>query len=866
MLRPGASYIEDRAECTGQDRAIAPGAMNTTARAGVLASILSVAAGVSAACATLHAQSAAAEVRGGGVSGAVVDAGTAAPVEGAIVVLQPEVVGAFPAGPASGSPFAASSRTLVTGVDGSYRFVALASGVYRLHVSRLGYRPYSVSVELRGSNAMVVWIALEPEPIPLRPVRSRGYARGSYESADAFGAQVGLARLLAADLRRMRFLTTDARELTHADVVEAVTLGEPDVLRALQRLPGVTTRSDYTAELWTRGAPWSHTRVYFDGVPLFNPLHALGVLSGVGSSAIGAVWFHPGVRSAAIGEGVAGVVDLQSRRASGGGELNANADVSLVSAGLALDQRVLDGRAGWMLSGRHAYLDWLTGLARHATRRDDATYPYGFSEVAGSVDAWLGERTSIEASWLWERNHITSVSETQEQPLQAEWGNVMARTSINTRIGRINSRHTAALSWHDGLVSPVPPRSDRGVPITVFLRREGDTSVGYYGLTGTFWPEPASPAGPAWSVGYGIEQQQVAYYGPQVLPVPRYAFAPQAEDALRVTWRSALPMASLWGERLWSVGDIAGIRTGLRMEIGEATHGSGPVRWAPRVSARYAPVPEVALSAGISRVYQYTQAIAPGGLYLASLATTDVWILADGATPALRADIATAGLETWLAPGRAVTLNSYVRRSTGVATADPRPGRIYDRPSHVTGESLARGVELSVRQLTGDITGSASYTLSRADVDAAGMRYVASSDRRHVLSLTTMLRATPALRFGGAFTAASGVPFTRTIATAEECDIEPGCEPASLPWLAAPNAARAPTFASLDLLLDWSGRLRGMEVGAYAQLRNALGRDNATIYAADAGGCLHTGCQGDLRSEFERGIPRLPVIGVRVRH
>jgi hypothetical protein len=811
--------------------------------------------------ASAHAQHV--DAHRGGIHGAVLDAASGLPVAGAAVVLQPEVVGAFPAGPATGSAFTASSRSVVTDSDGAYRFDNLPSGVYRVYVSRLGYRPYSVTVELRGAASSAVGVALAAEPIPLQPVRSRGHARGPFETASAFAAGVDHARLFAADLRRLKFLTTDSRELTHVDVVEAVTLGEPDVMRALQRLPGVTTRSDYTAELWTRGAPWSHTRVFFDGVPVFNPLHALGVLSGIGSNAIGAVWFHPGVRSAGMAEGAAGIVDLQSRRASGGGEVNVHADVSLVSAALALDQRVLDGRAGWMLSGRQTWFDWMTRLGRHASSRDDVAFPYGFVEVAGSADVFLGEAGGIEASWLWERDHVTSLRTAEPYPsLRAEWGNVVGRVSHTARVGRINVRHTAALSWHDGAVAPEP--GVRAIPIST-LRRDGDIGVGWQGVTGTLWPEPASLAGPSWSAGYGYEQQEVNYYGPQVLPVPRFTTRPGAEDNARVSWRGTLPLASVWGERLWSAGERVGVRAGLRAELSEPPLDEARLRWSPRLSVRFAPIPEVALSAGAGRVFQYTQAIAPGGLYLASLSSTDVWVLAGPETPALRADIATAGLEAWLAPGRAVAINGFARRSTGVAASDPRPGRVYDRSAWVFATNAARGLEVSVRQLTGRVTGSAAYSLSRSDNTAVGLRYPAASDRRHVLSATTMVRATSSLRAGAGFTAAAGVPFTRVVDSVDECALEPGCDPQQLPWLSVPNAARAPAFASLDLFIDWSRRVRGFDIGAYAQLRNALGRDNATIYTADPAGCLPAGCEGDLRSEFERGVPRMPVVGVRVR-
>jgi hypothetical protein len=432
----------------------------------------------------------------GVVAGRVRDALTGVAVRGATVVLQPETAGAFPGAPA-GSSFAVAARTVATDPAGAYRFADLAPGVYRLYASALGYRPFSALVEVR-SGAAAVSLGLDAEPVSLHPIRARGQARGPYEAANAYADQGDLARLMAADQRRRRFLTSDVRELTHADVVEAVTLGEPDVFRALQRLPGVTTRSEYTAEIWTRGAPWSHTRVYFDGVPVFNPLHALGMLSGVPSSALGAAWFHPGTRSAGMGEGAAGVVDLQSRRAAGGGELNAQADLSLMSAGLALDQRVLDGRAGWMLTGRRSYLDWLSELAGRAAGRDDAAFPYRFSELAGRVDAWTGDATLLEASWLWEADELQGESFQNVESLVARWGNALGRVTVSHRAQGLHFRGNVAGSSHHGWVG----QSDQDlIPSSELVRRLSEGRAQYAGVTGSVSPEPASLAGPPWSRG-----------------------------------------------------------------------------------------------------------------------------------------------------------------------------------------------------------------------------------------------------------------------------------------------------------------------------------------------------------------------------
>jgi hypothetical protein len=106
-------------------------------------------------------------------------------------------------------------------------------------------------------------------------------------------------------------LDADSRVLTEADVREAVTLAEPDLFRTLQRLPGVAARDDYTAALGTRGAPWDQTQVSFDGLPLFNPLHAAGLVSAVNTDALGAVAFHPGVQPTEHAGGAAALVGLR---------------------------------------------------------------------------------------------------------------------------------------------------------------------------------------------------------------------------------------------------------------------------------------------------------------------------------------------------------------------------------------------------------------------------------------------------------------------------------------------------------------------------------------------------------------------------
>jgi hypothetical protein len=82
----------------------------------------------------------------------------------------------------------------------------------------------------------------------------------------------------------------------------------------------------------------------------------------------------------------------------------------------------------------------------------------------------------------------------------------------------------------------------------------------------------------------------------------------------------------------------------------------------------------------------------------------------------------------------------------------------------------------------------------------------------------------------------------------------------------APNDRRYRLSSSLDLLLEWSGTIRRVRLGTFVQLYNALGRDNPGAYAGERS-CsefdrIANGCRPV--DTFDAGLPRLPIIGLRV--
>ncbi len=790
-------------------------------------------------------------VPGGSVVGTVLDAESGDPLAGAVVMLEPHPMSTGRA--VSGSPFWSIGGTAVTDRLGAYRFRGLPVGQFRLVVRRLGYEPATVTLDLFRRAPMHVSVGLLVLPVRLAPTKITApvdpFARLQPRDETAGGARID------AELFRQRmFPAADARMLTHGDVVDAVTLGETDLFRAMHRLPGVTTRDDYTAAIWTRGAPWSHTRVYFDGMPLFNPVHTGGVFTGVNPDVIGAAFFHPGVRSAADGEGAAAVLDLSSRRATAG--LSGLAELSMVSGRVAMDHAT--GRNGWTVAARRSYVDLVSGLLP-----DSSEIPYALLDVAGRGDVALGS-SSLEVSGMWERDNVRGTVRDIIQQTRGHWGNAVARATLTSPVGSFVTRHTVGVTRFTGRLN-VAAFANTLAAEAAPTHSPMDNSVTYLTLKGRLEPQASS----VWAVGYDATYQRQQYIGPYPRPYPEAVL----DEALSLA--ETHPSFAVWGEGRWERGSLS-LVAGLRTEVTAKLDNKPAVALAPRITARWMPNQGTTFSIGAGRSFQYTQALAPAGPGVGpELHLTDVWLMAGDTIPVIRSDVVTAGVEQWLGTGWLGAANLYGRRTTGVAVPDPEPGTLSaDRSIFVPGTNTAAGVELSLRRLVGRWTGSFAYTLGSSRMRAGGYEFAGSADRRHVLDATAAVRVRPSLRVGASFTAATGTPYTRVLLGELVCDnVEVFCRggPDTLLTTQAiglPNDNRTGPYVGLNLLAEWWREVGSSQLTVYVQVRNALNRRNAVTYVGSVAAC---GGEADVIvtpsgvcDRFDRGLPLFPFVGVSV--
>ena len=243
-----------------------------------------------------------AQVGEGRLAGRVIDASTRGPIAGATVVLAPAPNGVLGGG--GSGPATIESIVTLTDEAGQYRIEGLPRGAYRLTVERLGYRPAAVQAHVEGSSPRLT-LSLTVEPIALEPVEVITVSSPPSAVSPSTSASSAAAAL---ELRSALGLGTDAWIVDRRSVREASTSGEPDVLRALRRVPGLTGRDEYSAEVWVRGSGWSGSRLLLDDMPLYGPFLFGSAFTALPPAALGSGLIHTGPYPARLEGGSAGTV------------------------------------------------------------------------------------------------------------------------------------------------------------------------------------------------------------------------------------------------------------------------------------------------------------------------------------------------------------------------------------------------------------------------------------------------------------------------------------------------------------------------------------------------------------------------------
>jgi hypothetical protein len=691
----------------------------------------------------------------------------------------------------------------------AYGFYSLTLPVdtVRLVASFIGYGDYRARVPLGGDTVL---------PILLQPAEALKEVTVSAQRAERLTerTQMSAIEVPVAQIKSLPAF-----------------LGEVDVLKVLQLLPGVQSGNEGATGLYVRGGGPDQNLILLDGVPVYNASHLFGFFSVFNADAVNKVDLIKGGFPARYGGRLSSVVDIRLKEGNNQG-FHGSGAIGLIASKLLLEGPIgKDGKTSWLVSGRRTYIDLLAQpFIRLAA--DGSGGGYYFYDLNAKINRRLSDKDRLFLSGYFGRDRFYFVDRSKgrepgvvdEETFRGElgWGNATGVLRWN-RVwsNRVFSNLTATYSAYDfEIANDIEELYDDGV-----TREESAFALRLFsGIADAALRYDLDVVpGPDHYLRFGASgiwhrfRPSATSFDLSVTGLP-------AENQLFESGRIQAGEFSAWAEDDWQIGSRVKANLGLHAAA-FAVDGEWFTSLQPRVSARVLLAEDWSVKASYARMAQFIHLLSNAGIGL----PTDLWVPATARVTPESSWQAAAGLSHDWGEAIEVSVEGYYKVMDGVVEYRDGATFLDDGTSDwqdkvVQGRGLSCGAELFVQKKTGRTTGWVGYTLSWTwrDFDElnGGERFPYRYDRRHDLSLAVVHRFTDRIEVSGAWVYGTGNAISLPVARYEG--------PSGLPVLQyeGRNGFRMEPYHRLDVSARFSKEkrryTRHFAVGVY----NAYSRRN----------------------------------------
>lgn len=177
-------------------------------------------------------------------------------------------------------------------------------------------------------------------------------------------------------------------------------MGEVDILKSLQLLPGIQAGSEGQNGLYVRGGGPDQNLILLDGVPVYNASHLFGFFSVFNADAVSNVEVYKGGFPARYGGRLSSVIDIRMKEGTKSGGIHGSAGMGLISSRLMLEGPFgkKNKNGSWMISGRRTYIDLLTAPIIKLASSGEATGGYYFWDLNAKANYKIGKRDHLYLS------------------------------------------------------------------------------------------------------------------------------------------------------------------------------------------------------------------------------------------------------------------------------------------------------------------------------------------------------------------------------------------------------------------------------------------------------------------------------------
>jgi hypothetical protein len=549
-------------------------------------------------------------------------------------------------------------------------------------------------------------------------------------------------------------------------------LGEVDILKALQLMPGIQSGGEGSSGLYVRGGGPDQNLILLDGVPVYNASHLFGFFSVFNTDAINNVELLKGGFPARYGGRISSVIDINMKEGNMQ-KFHGEGAVGIVSAKMTFEGPVWKDRTSFIVSARRTYIDLLAApFIAKANQQEgglDIRGGYYFYDMTAKINHRFSpkDRVYLSAYMGSDRFYVNMNEEYEFYDLHDSYSGTTSSTA--NKSGLTWGNMTAAFRWNHIFTNKLFGNTTLTYSryrMDIYMKRWETERVDriaetkYYGvdyqsgitdwsgrLAFDYLPSPDHYIRFGSNLTYHIFNPGAIGAESELIPVRfggdkihSYEYSVYAEDDVRLTSRLKANIGIHWS--------AFNVRGGFYN------------MWQPRISARYLLTSELSAKVSYSRMAQYVHLLTNSNLGL----PTDLWVPAtDLLDPQTSGQVA-AGLAHNFREAYELSIEGYYKTMDRVIEYK-EGASVFDVHSKwedkiIQGEGRSYGMEMFAQKKTGSFTGWVGYTLSWSDRQFEalnrGQRFNYKYDRRHDISIVMMKKFGKKIELSGTWVFGSG--------------------------------------------------------------------------------------------------------------
>ncbi len=702
------------------------------------------------------------------ISGKVVDANTGQPLPGTNIRLMDSKAGT------------------TSDAGGNYELM-LSPGAHVLSFSFVDYE--EKLIDLVAFTNGEVNLEMEEKPLFLEEVLIQDRA-----AREVATSKIGLTQLMIGELKRAPAM-----------------MGEADLVKQVQTLPGVTTVGEAAAGYNVRGGSVDQNLILYDGMPVFNSSHVFGFFSTFNAQAIRDVYFFKGGIPAEYGGRASSVLDIRSKD----GDFNkwtGSGGIGLVAGNIDINGPLKKEKTSIATSFRSTYSNWLVNSIRtdYADLRNSTVF---FYDGTLKLTHLLNEKTRLSFTGYMSKDAFRLLGDTT-----FSWKNLQGSLRVDHQFASAMSsefhvgwsQYGYEVENNNYLTASVLSYQINSVTLRAgFNYRHGHHkyNFGWQFMSYGFNPgslKPNSPVSNARNLAldrqYAVEN---ALYISDDFSMTDRLFL---EAGLRIPIFTTFGPASVKLYLANAPREVTGIYDTL--EVGRWKAVKTHVGIEPRISMRWMVTPGSSVKMGYNRMFQF--------LHLVTNATAvtpvDIWQPSGYYFKPQIADQVSIGyFKDFGSRKYAFAIEGYYKFVKNIL--DFKDGAQLILNEHLETELLqgngtSHGIETLISKNEGRLTGSLNYTYSRTFRKISGyfpgesinngIRYPANFDQPHIVNFSWKYELSRRHFFTGNFTYHAGRPVTIPLSVFQ-------FENTSAAFFSGRNQYRIPDYHRMDLALVIEG-------------------------------------------------------------